>query len=153
MQHLLGGESGSTLLVDRHQRVVRIMDKKQVGLLVLGGILLGSAALLSERQSKTRSALQQAKRELEYLEHNNRLGQTFLAQMADSLSATDRAFVFVVERLRQGHVAADELSELITILQEQLLLERIPMWVCGICGFFFLMLYLRRVRRAQRSTE
>lgn len=129
------------------------MDKKQVGLLVLGGILLVGMALLSERQSKTQSALQQAERELEYLEHNNRLGQDFLAQMADSLSAADRAYVFVVARLRQGKAAADELSELVPVLQEQLFEEQVAMWVCGICGVFFLMLYLRQVRMAQRTAE
>ena len=129
------------------------MDKKRVGLLVLGGILLVGTALLSERQSKTQSALQQAERELEYLEHNNRLGQDFLAQMADSLSAADRAYVFVVARLRQGEAAADELSELVPVLQEQLFGEQVAMWVCGICGVFFLMLYLRRARQGQRSQK
>ena len=132
------------------------MDKKQVGLLVLGGILLVGTALLSERQSKTQSALQQAERELEYLEHNNRLGQDFLDQMADSLSAMDREYVFVVARLRQGHAAADELSELVPVLQGQLLREQVGMGVLGICGAFFLMLYLRRARPSQangRSTS
>ena len=129
------------------------MDKKRVGLLVLGGILLVGTALLSERQSKTQSALQQAERELEYLEHNNRLRQTFLAQMADSLSAADREYVFVVARLQQGHAAADELSELVPVLQEQLFREQAAMWVCGICGVFFLMLYLRQVRVALRTAE
>jgi len=129
------------------------MDKKQVGLLALGGILLVGTALLSERQSKTQSALQQAERELEYLEHNNRLGQDFLAQMADSLSAVDRAFVFVVARLRQGEAAADELSELVPVLQEQLFGEQVAMWVCGICGVLFLMLYLRRARQGQPSQK
>jgi hypothetical protein len=129
------------------------MDKKKVGLLVLGGILLVGTALLSERQAKTQSALQRTEGELEYLEHNNRLGQTFLAQMADSLSATDRAFVFVAARLRQGRAAADELSELVAVLQEQLFRERVAMWVCGTCGVLFLMLCLRQVRVARRSTE
>ena len=129
------------------------MDKKQVWLLVLGGMLLVGTALLSVRLSKTQSALQQAERELEYLEHNNRLGQDFLAQMADSLSAADRAYVFVVARLRQGEAAADELSGIVLVLQEQLFGEQVAMWVCGICGVFFLMLYLRQVRVALRSTE
>jgi len=127
--------------------------KKKIVLLVLSGILLVGAALLSERQSKTQSALQQAERELEYLEHNNRLRQTFLAQMADSLSAADRAYVFVVARLRQGEAAADELSELVPVLQEQLFGEQVAMWVCGICGVLFLMLYLRRARQGQRSQK
>jgi len=157
MQDLRRSWLRGTLLEERtaflDQGSIPMTDKKRIVLLVLGGILLVSSALLFERQSKTQSALQQAERELEYLEHNNRLGQTFLAQMADSLSATDRSYVFVVERLRQGHVAANELSELITVLQEQLLQERIPMWVCGICGFFLLMLCLRRVRQGQRSPE
>jgi hypothetical protein len=129
------------------------MDKKQVWLLVLGGMLLVGTALLSVRLSKTQSALQQAERELEYLEHNNRLGQDFLAQMADSLSAVDRAFVFVVARLQQGTAAAEELSELVPVLQEQLFRERVAMWVCGICGVFFLMLYLRRAGQGQRSQK
>ncbi len=129
------------------------MDKKQVWLLVLGGMLLVGTALLSVRLSKTQSALQQAERELEYLEHNNRLGQDFLAQMADSLSAVDRAFVFVVARLRQGEAAADELSGIVLVLQEQLLRERVAMWVCGICGVFFLMLYLGRAGQGQRSQK
>ena len=126
------------------------MDKKRVGLLVLGGILLAGSALLFERQSKTQSALQQAERELEYLEHNNRLSQTFLDQMADSLSAADRAYVFVVARLRQGQAAADELSELVPALHEQLFRERLAMWACVICGAFFLMLYLQRAKGSQR---
>ncbi len=129
------------------------MEGKRVWLLVLAGVLLVCTALLSERQSKTQSALQRTEGELEYLDHNNRLGQTFLAQMADSLSATDRAYVFVMARLRQGHAAADELSELVPVLQEQLFREQVAMWVCGICGVFFLMLYLRQVRVARRGTE
>ena len=137
-------------MADPAPEVIRIMDKRRVGLLVLGGILLTGTALLFERQSKTQSALQQAERELEYLEHNNRLSQTFLDQMADSLSAADRAYVFVVARLRQGQAAADELSELVPVLHEKLFRERVAMWACGICGAFFLMLYLQRAKGSQR---
>ena len=130
-----------------------MQKERRFWLLASAGVLLVCTALLSARQSKTQSALQQAERDLEYLEHNNRLRQTFLAQMADSLSAADRAYVFVVARLRQGHAAADELSELVPVLQEQLFREQVAMWVCGICGVFFLMLYLRRARQGQRSQK
>jgi len=130
-----------------------MQKERRFWLLVSAGVLLVCTALLSEWQSKTQSALQKTERDLEYLEHNNRLRLTFLAQMADSLSAADRAYVFVVARLRQGHAAADELSELVPVLQEQLFREQVAMWVCGICGVFFLMLYLRRARQGQRSQK
>ena len=130
------------------------MNKKRIWLVVLGGILLVGAVLLSEQESKTKSELQQAEGELWALEHNQQIGLILLARMADSLSLGDSAYDAVADFRRRDQAAAEDLSTItIPHIQSKLLRERVLMWVCGICGVFFLMLYLRRVRRAEGSTE
>jgi hypothetical protein len=131
------------------------MKKREVGLLLLSGILFGGAAFLAERQGKTQSELQKAEGEFESLRSNTQMGQIVLARMADSLSPGDSAYDSIVELLAHDQAAAEQLSALtIPNLQSKLRWERIAMRVSGICGGLFLVLfYLQRARQSNRRTE
>ena len=126
--------------------------KKRVLLLILAGLLLVCTALAHERQSNTQSEIQQAAGELEYLENNKQMAQIILARTPDSMRDSSQAAN--ADSLRRGDAATAELSTLtIPGLREQLLWERVAFGVSGILGLFTLILYLRRVRLDQRSTD
>jgi len=126
--------------------------KKRIWLLVLAGLFLGCAAFLFERQSNTGGQIRQAEGEVEFLEHNNRLAEITLSRMPDSLR--DRSLAVLSDSLRQGNLAAAELSTLtLPTLRRQHGFEWAAMWVSGIFGVFFLIWYLRTIRLAQRDTE
>ena len=126
--------------------------KKRVLLLILAGLLLVCTALAHERQSNTQSEVQQAAGELEHLEIDKQLAQIILARTPDSMRDSSQAAI--AESLRRGDAAAAELSTLtIPDLREQLFWERVAFGVSGIFGLFILILYLRRARLDQRSTD
>ena len=127
-------------------------DKKRIMLLTLAGLLLICTALVNERESKTLSEIQQAEGELDYIGLNGVRARIILARTPDSMR--DSSHAAIADSLRRGDAAAAELSSLIIpALREQLLRERLAFWVSLICGFLFLMLYLRQVLLDQGSTD
>jgi hypothetical protein len=130
--------------------------------LALAGAFLACTAFLSELRSKAQSELQQATWEMDRLgmiSSIDRLtyqrGQENLARAPDS----DRERIIqsqtvIADRLSRDSAAREELdTRIVPSLQDKLFREGIAIWVCGVCGAFFLGVYLLRIGRREQGTE